>query len=151
MALITFVALSLLTFTLADHGKTTRYWDCCKPSCAWSGKAPVVGPAHSCDRNDQWDWNANVKNACEDGGDAYACANTSPWVGANDISYGFAAVKLAGKGEWQTCCSCYELVPSDQNPSKLFNLSAITNTYATTQAEVYLWTRRREDNDRAIY
>ncbi|KAF2466253.1 beta-1,4-endoglucanase [Lindgomyces ingoldianus] len=99
---------ALLLPVIADHGKTTRYWDCCKPSCSWKGKAPVTMPVHTCNKDDQWDWNADLANACG-GGDAFACSNTSPWVGENDVAYGFAAVKLAGKGEDQTCCSCYEL------------------------------------------
>jgi hypothetical protein len=32
-------------------GITTRYWDCCKPSCAWPGKAKVYRPVETCYKN----------------------------------------------------------------------------------------------------
>ena len=28
---------------------TTGYWDCCKPSCSWSGKGDVEAPVLSCE------------------------------------------------------------------------------------------------------
>ena len=28
---------------------TTGYWDCCKPSCSWSGKGDVDAPVRSCE------------------------------------------------------------------------------------------------------
>ena len=31
-------------------GTTTRYWDCCKPSCGWTANAS--NPVNSCDIND---------------------------------------------------------------------------------------------------
>lgn len=37
----------------SGSGKTTRYWDCCKPSCAWSGKAAVSHPVNTCNANNQ--------------------------------------------------------------------------------------------------
>ena len=29
------------------NGVTTRYWDCCKASCGWSGKASVTNPGEN--------------------------------------------------------------------------------------------------------
>jgi len=37
------------------------------------------------------------------------CSNQSPWAINDTVSYGFAAVKLAGSSESQWCCQCYEL------------------------------------------
>lgn len=35
------------------NGQTTRYWDCCKPSCGWPKKGNLVkGPVLTCDRGD---------------------------------------------------------------------------------------------------
>lgn len=56
-------------------GKTTRYWDCCKGSCGWQGKASVNQPITSCDKNDNPLQNMGAKNACENGGQAYMCTN----------------------------------------------------------------------------
>jgi hypothetical protein len=36
-------------------GATTRYWDCCKPSCSWPGKTTLAAgsnPVGACDAND---------------------------------------------------------------------------------------------------
>lgn len=32
----------------SGDGTTTRYWDCCKASCSWPGKAPVTNPVGTC-------------------------------------------------------------------------------------------------------
>lgn len=89
-------------------GKTTRYWDCCKGSCGWQGKAPVNQPITSCDKNDNPLSNMGAKNGCESGGQAYMCTNQSPWQVSENLSYGFAAVKLSGKTENNWCCACYK-------------------------------------------
>lgn len=94
----------------AEYAKTTRYWDCCKGSCAWSGKAPVSAPLRTCNRDDTPLNNPDEKSGC-DGGGAFMCTNQSPWVDPGDPnhSFGFAAVKLNGQGEGDWCCGCYEL------------------------------------------
>ena len=89
-------------------GKTTRYWDCCKGSCGWSGKASVNQPIQSCDKQDNPLSNMAAKNGCENGGQAYMCTNQSPWAVDDSLAYGFAAVKLAGGTESSWCCACYE-------------------------------------------
>jgi hypothetical protein len=43
-------ALPLLAYS-QTAGVTTRYWDCCKGSCSWSGKASVSHPVNTCDIN----------------------------------------------------------------------------------------------------
>ncbi|KAF9024243.1 glycoside hydrolase family 45 protein [Hymenopellis radicata] len=92
----------------AQTGQTTRYWDCCKPSCAWSGKASVSKPVLTCDRNQNALTDPNVKSGC-DGGTAFACANNSPWAVDDNTAYGFAAVRINGGTEASWCCACYEL------------------------------------------
>jgi hypothetical protein len=89
-------------------GKTTRYWDCCKGSCGWSGKAPVNQPIQSCDKSDNPLADMAAKNGCENGGKAFMCTAQSPWAVDDNTAYGFAAVKLAGLTENAWCCACYE-------------------------------------------
>ncbi|KAK1528955.1 glycosyl hydrolase family 45 [Colletotrichum costaricense] len=95
-------------------GSTTRYWDCCKPSCAWPGKIPAsslaAGPVTTCDRNDNplSDGGA-TRSGCDSGGGAYMCSAQSPWAVSDDLAYGFAAVRISGGTEAQWCCACYEL------------------------------------------
>jgi hypothetical protein len=104
LALVT----GLATVDAQSSGRTTRYWDCCKGSCGWSGKASVNQPIQSCDKQDNPLTNMAAKNGCENGGQAYMCTNQSPWAVDDTLAYGFAAVKLAGSTESAWCCSCYE-------------------------------------------
>ncbi|ORY07932.1 family 45 glycosyl hydrolase [Clohesyomyces aquaticus] len=103
-------SLALISSVLAQSGVTTRYWDCCKPSCAWSGKGPVSGPVRTCNVNDQWpnSFTPDAASGCGNG-DAYTCSNNGPWAVDDSLAYGFAAAKLAGKSETDWCCACYEL------------------------------------------
>ncbi|KAG9018774.1 hypothetical protein FRB90_009778 [Tulasnella sp. 427] len=106
-----FALLAALTATgvqAQSSGVTTRYWDCCKTSCAWSGKASVSQPVKTCDKNNNPLSDASIKSGC-DGGTAYACAANSPWAVNDSLAYGFAAVNLAGSTESAWCCSCYQL------------------------------------------
>ncbi|KFY39737.1 hypothetical protein V494_03868 [Pseudogymnoascus sp. VKM F-4513 (FW-928)] len=109
--------LALLPFFLATPslavsgtGKTTRYWDCCKPSCAWSGKASFkTGPVQSCDKSDNVLADVDTKSACDNGGPAFMCSDESPWAVSDSLAYGFAAVSISGGTEASWCCACYEL------------------------------------------
>jgi hypothetical protein len=117
MSLSKSTLLALLPFFLAGpslaavsgSGTTTRYWDCCKPSCSWSNKATLsTGPVLTCDKDDNPLSSPDVKSAC-DGGSAYMCSNESPWAVTDDLAYGYAAVHIAGGTENSWCCACYEL------------------------------------------
>lgn len=92
---------------LSGSGRSTRYWDCCKTSCAWSGKAAVNQPVTTCDNNNNPVTNANAPSGC-DGGSAFACANNSPWAVNDKVAYGFAATAIAA--ESATCCACFKYV-----------------------------------------
>jgi hypothetical protein len=37
------------------------------------------------------------------------CANESPWAVSDTLSYGYAAVNIAGSNEAGWCCACYQL------------------------------------------
>lgn len=89
--------------------KTTRYWDCCKPSCAWSSnvKSSVAGytAVRTCKQSGAYA-SGNGNSICGGGGDGtgpeYMCTNQQPSVVA-DTMYGFAASNTL-------CCACFELV-----------------------------------------
>ena len=102
------LATGLATVDAQSTGKTTRYWDCCKGSCGWSGKASVSQPIKSCDKKDNPLADMAAKNGCESGGQAYMCTDQSPWAVNDNLAYGFSAVKLAGGSENTWCCQCYE-------------------------------------------
>ncbi|KAG7139744.1 putative endoglucanase type K like protein [Verticillium longisporum] len=81
----------------SGSGSTTRYWDCCKPSCAWPGKAALSsGPVTTCDINDRPLGDANARSGCEAGGTSYMCSGQSPWAVSADLAYGWAAATNTG-------------------------------------------------------
>lgn len=104
-----FLAFGMFGLGEPASGVTTRYWDCCKPSCAWPGKAQVSKAVNTCNIGDQYDYNSNAQSGCG-GGSAYSCSIQEPWAVNDGLAYGFAAVKLAGMSEWDWCCACYRYV-----------------------------------------
>ncbi|CAD5232686.1 unnamed protein product [Bursaphelenchus xylophilus] len=126
----TIVALALVGLVVADDtGVTTRYWDCCKNSCSWPGKASLKeGPSKSCDvNNNPLNDGGNTQSGCN-GGSAYSCSTEQPWAVNDTLSYGFAAVNIAGESESDWCCACYELTfTSTAVAGKKFIIQA-TNT-----------------------
>ncbi|KAF9023282.1 hypothetical protein BDZ89DRAFT_955811 [Hymenopellis radicata] len=105
----TLVSLLLLAASAyAQSGMTTRYWDCCRPSCAWSDKAPVNAPVRTCDANQNVLSDPDAGTGC-DGGPSFACADNSPWAVDENMAYGFAATHISGGTESSWCCACFKL------------------------------------------
>ncbi|KAB5589688.1 putative effector protein/endoglucanase [Ceratobasidium theobromae] len=126
----TFIVLSLFggVHGQSGNGVTTRYWDCCKPSCGWPNKANVHAPVRSCDKRNNPLADHNTQSGCTGGG-AFACSSNviinhvilrqlrltsklglkTPWAVNDNLSYGFAAVRIRGSSEASWCCQCYEL------------------------------------------
>ena len=90
------------------EGYLTRYWDCCKPSCGWSGKSPY-GSIPSCAADGKTVVDIGDKSSCE-GGTAYTCYDQAPWVSSKDpnLAFGFVAAP-AYVPESETCGSCFEI------------------------------------------
>jgi len=92
------------------EGTTTRYWDCCKPSCSWPEKAQVSEPVRQCKADGFTKLtNYNAKSGCESGGESYMCSDQRPWAVSEVLSYGYAAASIAGLTEADWCCRCYAL------------------------------------------
>lgn len=89
-------------------GKTTRYWDCCKPSCSWPGKANFTAPVRNCKVDGLTSTSNNDQSGCN-GGPAYICTNQQPFSVNSNLAYGFAAGKLKNQVESDWCCGCYEM------------------------------------------
>ena len=102
------LATGFASVATAETGKTTRYWDCCKGSCSWPGKAAVSAPVTTCDKSDNPLTDANTASACGGGGSAYMCSDQSPWAVSDTLAYGFAATNIAGGSEESWCCACYK-------------------------------------------
>ncbi|KAL9940771.1 hypothetical protein V8E36_000259 [Tilletia maclaganii] len=105
-------ALAMLVFTLGARteyvpsGPLTTYWDCCKPSAAWLGAAPVYAPARSCARDGHTILrNTNAQSACG-GGPAYTCSFYQPFV-KDGYGYAFSARNMANPRD--VLCGCYRI------------------------------------------
>ncbi|KAL8894706.1 MAG: hypothetical protein Q9207_008434, partial [Kuettlingeria erythrocarpa] len=106
-ALTALLALSITQVAAvgaSGSGTTTRYWDCCKPSCAWS-RSGITSPVKTCNINDEpLSDGVNAKSGCE-GGTSFMCSSQAPWAINDNLAYGFAAVTADNP----TCCTCYKL------------------------------------------
>ncbi|USP80671.1 glycoside hydrolase family 45 protein [Curvularia clavata] len=115
---------------------TTRYWDCCKPSCGWKGKADFSNPVQSCSADNQPIDDA-AGTGCNGGG-AFQCADQQPWAINDTMSYGFAGVYLLpnlthGGIEDAWCCACYQLdFTSDPLIGKSMIIQASNTAYDIT-------------------
>ena len=100
-------------------GFTTRFWDCCKPSCAWPGNVNGKSPTKSCNQQNQ-STDSNAQSSCN-GGTSFACFDLSPWAVSNTLAYGFAAFDGA------TCGDCYQLsfTGTSNNPTNDFGSASL--------------------------
>ena len=104
----------------AKHGHASRYWDCCKPSCAWPDKfgydpdktvktcniKDEETPTQQETGNKYFPWEG-VVNSC-DGGDAFACYDQAPFAVCEDLAYGYVAASGGTLGD-ASCGSCFLL------------------------------------------
>lgn len=110
------------------RGRTTRYWDCCKPSCSWPGKAITTRPVLTCSASGVRQYDPNLRSGCLEGGVAFACSNQGPWTVNSTLSYGFAAANLNAKTEKDWCCRCYELTFASSTLRGKKMVVQVTNT-----------------------
>jgi len=112
---IVIAALAISPLSAQEHVVTTRYWDCCKPSCGWPGKVSGSNAyVKTCRKDGVSVIGPNAQNVCGGGGDtsqgqSYTCNNHQPWAVNDKLAYGFAAAKLPNQGEGDFCCACYRM------------------------------------------
>jgi hypothetical protein len=138
LSLELFVALAQgASLNYSGEAITTRFWDCCKPSCAWNGKADVNKPVLSCTADDKVT-DIAAGTACGTGGTAYQCSNQQPWAINDTMSYGYAGVFIqpdltSGGIEGAWCCACYQLdFTSDPLRGKSLIVQASNTAYDVT-------------------
>ncbi|MBN1696168.1 MAG: hypothetical protein JW881_01530 [Spirochaetales bacterium] len=86
-------------------GYASRFWDCCKPHCAWAANVPAgMDPLKTC-QIDGYTENPDPEavSSCE-GGDSYVCYKFIPWAIDDGLSYGFAATSSG-----DVCGKCFEM------------------------------------------
>lgn len=86
----------------SGSGYATRYWDSCKPHCAWEGKGGPV--ARTCQRDGTTPAGSGESSVC-DNGSAGTCFDQIPIVVNTDYAYAFAATPGGGND----CGKCYML------------------------------------------
>ena len=135
MVMLVYLSFLLLLYTrllkagAAGSANTTRSWNCCKHSCSWPGAGNVSRPVKTCDRSNSIRADYVNASSCDDGGEAYACADLQPWPIDNTTSYGFAAVQLSGETEKAWCCACYNLTfTSDVLQNRKMMVQAVSST-----------------------
>ncbi|KAF2033160.1 endoglucanase [Setomelanomma holmii] len=125
-------------YNVSGEAITTRYWDCCKPSCGWKYKADVFNPVATCSKNGTT-VDVNEGTGCS-GGNAFQCSSQQPWAVNDTLAYGFAGAfllpALAGeKLEEAWCCACYQLdFTSDPLKGKSMIIQASNTAYDITTA-----------------
>jgi hypothetical protein len=87
----------------APLGWASRYWDCCKPHCAWSENTSA-GQMRMCSQSNAPLGDSNAQSACE-GGPAFMCWNMAPWAVSENLAYGYTATPYGGAD----CGKCYQL------------------------------------------
>lgn len=110
IVLLLTILLPLVASAVRLVGQTTRYWDCCKASCAWSEKAPVTHPVQVCEKDGVKVAPAEATNVCAGGGaatgKAYTCTNNQPIAINSSLALGFTSVHITGKGEADWLVQC---------------------------------------------
>ena len=104
MKIASLLLISILAFTLQASGFATRYWDCCKPSCAWPDHGGD-NTARQCDASMKVLTEPYAKSMC-DGGPSTTCLDQIPIVVNDNLAYAFAASPGAGAN---VCGKCFQL------------------------------------------
>ena len=86
----------------SGSGYATRYWDCCKPHCAWPEHG---GSASTCDAQGNKIGDKSAGSMC-DGGNAGICKSQFPIIVNDTLAFAFAATP----GGENNCGKCFDLV-----------------------------------------
>lgn len=92
-------------------GWASRYWDCCKPHCAWTANSENAGaPARTCNAQNQTQADANETSGCDmvegSPGNSFVCYDNAPWDVSPTLSYGYVATH-GGNNDF--CGRCYQI------------------------------------------
>ncbi|ENN80431.1 endoglucanase [Dendroctonus ponderosae] len=109
VALFCAIAIGLAAAKLSGSGTTTRYWDCCKPSCSWKENTGTHDAVASCSIDGVTKVNASVTSGCDSDGSAYVCNDMQPWSVNDTFAYGFVAASFTGGSDTSYCSVCLKL------------------------------------------
>ncbi|KAG5878797.1 hypothetical protein JTB14_026061 [Gonioctena quinquepunctata] len=89
---------------VSGWGTTTRYWDCCKPTCSWPGNVEYKSPVRSCKADGVNTQDPETQSGCV-GGQSYICTNQAQFVVNDTLAMGFVAASFLNTKR-NMCCSC---------------------------------------------
>ncbi|CAH1115093.1 unnamed protein product [Psylliodes chrysocephalus] len=116
---------------VSGTGTATRYWDCCKPTCAWlKNTDPRQTPVKACKADGVTAMDVLNNSGCGDG-QSFICTDQHGYAKNETLAYGFAAAKFIHAGDRNMCCVCvmftfHTELPSPLNGKKM--LAQVTNT-----------------------
>jgi hypothetical protein len=124
--------------TDGQYGKVMRYWDCCKPACAWPQNTGGKNPITCCTQSDSVHSDSWEGASSCNGGDVYACWNNAPWAVNSKLAYGF--VKASAEAESFTCGDClqFELVGVEDGKTMVVQVSDIGTDVAATSFAIMI-------------
>ncbi|KAJ8950370.1 hypothetical protein NQ314_007909 [Rhamnusium bicolor] len=104
------IHIKKVAFGISGTGTTTRYWDCCKPSCGWSEnlRNKLDTPVASCSADGDTKIDKEIRSSCV-GGTSYMCSDQQPVVVNDTFALGFAAGSFSGGVDNNYCCSCFSI------------------------------------------
>ncbi|ENN80432.1 endoglucanase-like [Dendroctonus ponderosae] len=120
VAVICALAVGFASAKLSGSGTTTRYWDCCKPSCSWKENSGTHDAVYSCAVDGETKLNASVHSGCDSDGTSYMCNDLQPWAVNDSFAYGFVAASFAGGVDVQYCSVCLKLTFTNALSGKTF-------------------------------
>jgi len=123
------VSKSLPTITNGTRGRTTRYWDCCLPSCSWKENTggPFVKPCLADGVTPIPDFSYLYGSGCS-GGKGYLCNSNQPWALNENIAFGFSAASFTEGTQKEWCCGCYRMQFTSGNANGKQMIVQIVNT-----------------------
>nr|ADI24132.1 endo-beta-1,4-glucanase precursor [Oncideres albomarginata chamela] len=97
-------------YGVSGSGVTTRYWDCCQPSCGWSENLnnPSGTPVTACTADGSTAAPSNAESSCI-GGTAYMCSSQQPRMVNSSFALGYVAASFSGGADTSMCCACIRL------------------------------------------
>ncbi|SPO44917.1 related to Endoglucanase 1 precursor [Moesziomyces antarcticus] len=127
--LIAFVDAAIMAVwtPLVAANAATMYYDCCKPSSSWPGKAnPVYNPVAVCLADGKTvvtgpRLNDATSSGCG-GGDQFQCSCQQPWTDHANPELGYAFAAMTTQTESENACACYVLDFAGARPGKVKTL-----------------------------
>ncbi|GAC94048.1 glycoside hydrolase [Pseudozyma hubeiensis SY62] len=110
--LIAVIAASAAFFAPSvESTDATMYWDCCKPSGSWPGKAPVYNTVATCYKDGKTvvtgaHLNDGGSSGCG-GGNEFQCSCQQPWTDAVNPTLGYAFTAKTSSNEADDECACF--------------------------------------------